>query len=301
MRRGLPCCCDGGVSSSDPSTRSTRWQEGGRLRPLAVGLALVSVLAVAVGLVATTAPAPSAPTQPLASPSESPCTYPSGICPAPDVCPARVRHSLAELERLRPGVESMIDGVFYSVGFGDGTIDVDLFPGHEQLAASLEQRFGDAVSIRMGTTRYCGGPGTSGRCADVQGATTLPPGLHLALTLEHDTVPRTAPTVQAALKVRYNGPGMFAISTGQPIIASLVKSGTRMVIGTNTGTVAGTGLSLRLRRGQQSTIGVIIGLSRCDGGLGSAVPPGTYGVRASLGPDGRPPYYLAPEAALTIR
>src|SRR5438477_361645 len=82
-------------------------------------------------------------------------------------------------------------------------IDMDLFPGHEQLAAELERRFGDAVNIRMGTTRYCGGPGQSGRCADAQGATSLPRGLHLALTLENRTVSRSDPAAAGSLKVRY--------------------------------------------------------------------------------------------------
>ena len=46
---------------------------------------------------------------------------------------------------------------------------------------------------------------------------------------------------------------------------------------------------------------MLIGIARCDGGIGSALPPGTYAVRAPLGPDGGPPEYLAPETTLTIR
>jgi len=195
----------------------------------------------------------------------------------------------------------MVDDAMYGIGFGDRSIDVDLFPGHEPLAASLERRFGDAVTIGMGTTRYCGGPGRSGRCADAQGAATLPPGLDLALTLEHDAVDRNDPGARGSLNVRYDGPGTFAVDAGQPIVAYLVKPGSRAVVGAFTGALAGTGLSLRLTAGQERTIGVVIGIARCDGGLGSALPPGTYAVRAPLGPDGGPPDYLAPEVPLTIR
>ena len=38
-----------------------------------------------------------------------------------------------------------------------------------------------------------------------------------------------------------------------------------------------------------------------DGGLGSALPPGRYGVVAPLGPEGGgAPVFLAPEVQLTV-
>jgi hypothetical protein len=207
---------------------------------------------------------------------------------------------MAELDRIRPDVESMIGNAFYGIGTGEHTIDMELFPGHEELAATLEHRFGDAVTIRIGTTRYCGGPGRSARCADAAGATTLPPGLHLALTLDHDALHGTEAAGDATLHVRFDGPGTFTLDGGQPIIAKLVTPGTRIVVGAFTGVVGGTGFSLALAAGQGRDIDVIVGISRCDGGLGSALPRGTYGVRAALGPDGGPPQYLAPEVQLTI-
>ena len=114
----------------------------------------------------------------------------------------------------------MVDGASYGVGTGLHTIDVELFPGHEQLAAELEHRFGDAVTIRIGTTRYCGGPGRTGRCADAQGATTLASGLQLALTLEQRTVSRSGAAAAGSLKIRYDGPGSFDLDPGRPIVAS---------------------------------------------------------------------------------
>ena len=274
-------------------------------RSAAVGLALVVVLAALVGLVAVTGSPSSAPPtssfEPLPSSPGPPCESPLGICPPPDVCPVATRSfSAAELERIRPDVESLVDNSFYSLGIGQHTFNIDLFPGREALAAELERRFGDAVTIQIGTTRYCRGPGHSARCADVQGAVALPDGLHLALTLDHDRLQGTAAAGDGTLHVRYDGPGAFRLETGRPIVAHLVKPGTRTVVGTFTGMVAGTGLGLALTGGQERSIDVLIGLARCDGGLGSALPPGTYGVRAPLGPDGGPPLYLAPEVELTI-
>ena len=153
----------------------------------------------------------------------------------------------------------------------------------------------------MGTTRYCGGPGRSGRCADAQGATTLPRGLHLAVTLKHRTVSRSDSAAKGSLELRYDGTGTFVLDPGRPIVAHLVRPGTRTIVGTYLGGTRGTGLLVHLTAGQEQTIDVLIGIARCDGGIGSALPPGTYGVRVPLGPDGGPPRYLAPEAPLTIR
>jgi hypothetical protein len=194
----------------------------------------------------------------------------------------------------------MIGNAFYGIGTGQRSIEADLFPGHEPLAEQLEDRFGDAVTVRVGTTRYCHGAGRSARCADLQGATVLPRGLHLRLTLDDDTLPATEASGAAVLHVRYDGPGTFAIDSGQPIVANVVRPGTRSVVGTFTGGIAGTGLSLRLAAGQERSIDVIVGISRCDGQLGSALSPGQYGVRAPLGPDGGRPAYLTGEVLLSI-
>jgi hypothetical protein len=195
-----------------------------------------------------------------------------------------------------------VGDTFYGIGNGARTIDIWLFPGHEALAADLDRRFGDALAIRVGTTRYCHGPGRSARCADLGGATTLPPGLRLALTLDHDTLHGTEGSGAGTLHVRFDGPGRFTLEGGgRPIVAKVVRPGTRTVVGTFTGGLAGTGLSLGLGPGEGRDVDVVVGVARCDGGTGSALPPGTYGVRAGLGPDGEPPQYLAPEVRLLIR
>jgi hypothetical protein len=81
--------------------------------------------------------------------------------------------------------------------------------------------------------------------------------------------------------------------SGQPVVAALVEPGTRTVVGSFGGPVAGTGLAINLAAGQRLEIRVVVGTWRCDGELGSALPPGTYGVRAGIGPDGGSPVYLA--------
>jgi hypothetical protein len=276
-------------------------------RPAALGLALVAVLAGLVAVLAASAPPPSAARPaalaPLAPPGP-PCLDPSGLCPAPDVCPpGDVSRGPAELARIRPDVEALLDRAYFGVGDGVHTVDVFLFQGHEPLAAELQRRFGGAVAVELGTTRWCGGPGHSARCADLAGGrAALPDGLRLALTLDDSSVAATTPEVKGALHVRYDGPGNFTLDhSGQPVLGKVVRPGTGSVVGTNVAPLAGTGLSVEVAAAHEMTIPVVVGLARCDGGLGSALPPGTYGVRAGLGPDGGPPLYYAPEVELTIR
>src|SRR3954465_8442230 len=110
----------------------------GGSRPAAVGLVLLLALAALVAVVAATGSAPvplSAPSLETSPASGAPCEGPSGICPAPDTCPAPTRtFSVAELAQIRPSVESMIGNAFYGIGTGERSIEAELFPGHEALA-----------------------------------------------------------------------------------------------------------------------------------------------------------------------
>jgi hypothetical protein len=59
-------------------------------------------------------------------------------------------------------------------------------------------------------------------------------------------------------------------------------------------------LALALHDGQTATIKVLVGTSLCGGSTGSALTPGTYGVRAGIGRNEGAADYLAPETQLTI-
>jgi hypothetical protein len=142
------------------------------------------------------------------------------------------------------------------------------------------------------------------RCPALTGTSILPKGLHLSLRLDHPAVRAVGSTggeIGAELRVRNDGPNPFAMDPGQPLIAAIVKPGTRRVLGRYTGLVAGTGWVVNLSRGQHAAIQVLVAAWRCDRGLRrSALPPGIYGVRAGIGPNEGPPLYLAPEVPLRI-
>jgi hypothetical protein len=90
------------------------------------------------------------------------------------------------------------------------------------------------------------------------------------------------------------------MDTGQPLVGIVVERGTHTVVADDAGNLAGTGYGPDLTAGQSMTIGVVIATTLCGGATGSALAPGTYGVRAGIGPNEGPPIYLAPEVPLTV-
>jgi hypothetical protein len=76
------------------------------------------------------------------------------------------------------------------------------------------------------------------------------------------------------------------------------------VVGTFDGGIAGTGYGPKIAAGQDEKIPVVYGTTRCDGGLGSAMPPGPYKVVVYMHPEGRgsgPVYYAPPVRVVVAR
>ena len=55
-----------------------------------------------------------------------------------------------------------------------------------------------------------------------------------------------------------------------------------------------------LRDGAELSLAVLVGLARCDGGPGSTLPAGTYGVRAGISRNEGPAEVLAPEVPIVV-
>jgi hypothetical protein len=182
-----------------------------------------------------------------------------------------------------------------------GPVLIALTPGNELLAHQLLAEYGRNMAITVGLTTYDGSPGRSPRCGALPPSAPLPIGLRLALRLEHGSVHFGAdffPTVV----VSERGPRSFTMDTGEPLVAVLVRPGTRQVVGVYSGAIAGGGGGPHLKPGQSSTISAIGGTARCDGGLGSALPPGTYQVIVTVAPEGphQTPAYLTPPVTLRV-
>jgi hypothetical protein len=165
---------------------------------------------------------------------------------------------------------------------------VGLTPGSEAVAAKLVKKYGRNVFVTVGLTVYDGAPGRSPRCGTLPAPDPVPAGLAVGvqtnlpqstITAGHDFEGQVVVTVTA---------GHLAMDTGQPLEAVVVRPGTRQVVGVFSDGIGGTGYSFDLGPGQSWSIAFVGGTARCDGGIGSALPPGTYEVIVRVAPEGTP-------------
>ena len=182
-----------------------------------------------------------------------------------------------------------------------GPVLVGLQPGQEVLAHRLWSRYGGDVSISVGLTSYDGTPGRSPRCGVVHQPSPLPMGLRVTLDLSSQYV-RSGSSFDAKVVVTNDESINFSMDTGQPLQAVIVRPGTRQVVGIYNGGIGGTGFGRRLSPGQSEAIPVIGGTARCDGGIGSALPPGRYQVIVRVAPETQPqtPTFLTPPVTIHV-
>jgi hypothetical protein len=197
-------------------------------------------------------------------------------------------------------VQQATMGQYLSVGLGGSTVEIGLMAGREALAARIATMFGPKVSITVGLTSYCGGPGRSPVCSSMPRGDPLPSGLGLKLVVDHRTV-NAGDVGNATLVVSESGPGTFQMDTGQPLTAEVVRPGTRKVVGIPDVPTAGTGYGPKIGAGRDESIPVFFGTARCDGGLGSAMPTGRYDVVVVMhSEEGGGPVYYAPAVPVVV-
>jgi hypothetical protein len=182
-----------------------------------------------------------------------------------------------------------------------GPVIVSLQPGREWLARQLDKTYGSKLAIFIGLTTWDGRPGRSPVCGALSQPAALPKGLGLSLHLDRPSV-RSGSDFLGTVSIRELGPGRFSMDPGQPVEAVVVRTGTRKVVGVYSGVIGGTGYQVNLARGQSKTVAVIGGTARCDGGTGSALPAGTYGVMVQISNEGNGPSpgYLTPQVPLRV-
>jgi hypothetical protein len=250
-----------------------------RLRhPITVFVVIVlAVIGAGVGVLAATVP----PAHTTPAVSQHPPIPPSS--PRLDSCIGRKPTGLttAQATRIINRVNVIAgDQLQMTAACSGGPVLIGLHPGDEELAHQLLVDYGRNMAVMVGLTIYNGSPGRSPRCGRLTPSAALPLGLHLALQLQRKSVR----------------------SGGNFSGAVLVRPGTLQVVGIDSEVIAGGGDLTQLTPGEASTIPVVGGTARCDGGLGSALPPGTYQVIVRVAPEGRHPYpaYLTPPEPIRV-
>jgi hypothetical protein len=223
-----------------------------------------------------------------------------GVTSARAGCTARPgEYSAAYLRSVYRALWSVANTAGVEFDQSARAVDLDLSTGEEELAALIEDHFGDAVHLSVAGAAYCHGPGRTPACPLLT-HDALPKGLHLSLRLKYRFIEPTE-AVAGTLTVRWTGPGTFKMDVGQPLTADTLRPGTLKVRGTFTGSIAGTGLALHLTRGQSGRVPVFVGTTRC-GARGSALSAGRYDVRVLLESEDRNDHrrYLSSPASLEV-
>jgi hypothetical protein len=223
---------------------------------LALGAGWTSIGAAPAGAAASVAPAPAACSAPAAS----------IISPVP---PQRITQTENE-------VRAVAGARFAGIGpCGRDLLLLTLTPGSEATARQVRDRFGLSVQIMVGLTVWDGKPGRSPRCPPLPADATGPRGYTATVDLASSVVV-SGHDLQGHVELHNTGTTAVRVATAQPIELQLVTPGTRRVVGTDAGAIAGTGYAPLLAPGRSQSIPIAAGTARCDGGVGSALPPGRY-------------------------
>ncbi len=218
----------------------------------------------------------------------------SCLGPAPH-SPIRASSITPDIARLR----SMASGYLYAIGpCGNGAIVLWLAPGAEPIAREIRDTFGSAVKIGIGLTAWNGRPGRSPRCGDLSAPAAAPPPYSSSLVLRSRKI-KIGGDLRGKVVLRATRTRGVEVATASPIEVVITKVRSRRVVGVFAGAIGGVARALAVSPGQDKAVSIAGGTARCDGGLGSALPPGNYNAVAEVsgigvngtagGPGGSPP------------
>jgi hypothetical protein len=192
-----------------------------------------------------------------------------------------VRVALVRLREDRPGA---LTG-YQDPDRGDGgspPYQIWLAPWAEAEARELHGRFGDQVELMVGALAYP--PGRPARWPlPAPGRPADPLGAEEAVAeLDGPAVVRSGYTLRHGLLVRNRGTAALAIATNGHLTASVVDPETGEVVGGFFGAQTLPLIMYRVAQGTTQRIPLLIGTASFTQQLGYAVPPGNWGVQATL-------------------
>lgn len=258
------------------------------MRRWATTLVLVLLLGLAAGAVTfvSTADAASRGSGQSLAPGEFPTPCLSST--ATSIAPV----AAAQVPVVENAVRALVGARFEGIGqCAHGLLFLTLTPGSEATAQRVRARFGPSVQIMVGLTVWDGKPGRSPRCPALPAGARPQRDITATLHLDASTVAGGA-NLEGHIVFRDVGTSPVRVLTVQPISVELVEPGTRRVVGTYAGAIAGTGYAPLLAPGRTQTVAIVGGTARCDGGVGSTAPPGRYdavGLVSGPGVTGAPP------------
>ena len=164
---------------------------------------------------------------------------------------------------------------------GTPPYSIGLAPWAEAVARELHERFGDQVDLTVGALPYPLGRAPRRPRFSGEPAAPLDPAAAGA-ELDGPAVVRSGHTLRHGLLVRNRTGTELAIATNGQVTAVIVDPRTDEVVGGYAGFQTLPLIMFRVPPGGTERIPLLIGTASFTGRLGYAVPPGSWGIRATL-------------------
>jgi hypothetical protein len=202
---------------------------------------------------------------------------------------SELREALSRLSAEEP------DALRASPGLDQDEADrpycIELAAWASAAAEDLHRRFGDEVHLTVGALPYPPGrPPRWPKGPAREPAPLLAPD-EAEVELDGPAVVRSGYELRHGLLVRDRSGSGLAIATSGQVTGAVIDPATDDVVGGFSGWLASVLVVFRVPPNGTERIPLLIGTASCTERLGYAVPPGDWGVRATLRlmPDGDPP------------
>jgi hypothetical protein len=184
-----------------------------------------------------------------------------------------------QLTKIRSEVGALAGGLANRLGVGPGYVSVELRADGESLAATILERYGAAVRIKVGLFAY---PAPDLAPFDCGAWLTRPRGagsLVAHVALRSSTV-RSGRNFFGTVRIKNVGGESYDLTYSSLQSAGVFRPGTYELVGVYQGPGEGYEFRERLSPNESASASLLGGTASCDVSLGYSVAPGTYDVRA---------------------